>query len=127
MSKSMLFILSVLLGTLLLITTAGSQEEMEVVDNRVFKKPQRVSAVFQHDAHNEAAGIEECQECHHIYESGNRVEDESSEDQACVDCHALTPSGRTLALRNAYHTNCKGCHMKSAAGPVMCGECHVKR
>ena len=126
MSRPSISILSALLLTILIMATAFSQEDMTIIDNRVFTNPQRISSVFQHDQHNEAAGIEECQECHHIYEDGKRLVDESSEDQACADCHALDPSGPAPALRRAYHTNCKGCHEKNATGPFLCGECHVK-
>ena len=128
MSKLSLSLVSAFLTVFILImTSAYSQDDMAVVDNRVFKNPQRISSVFQHDQHNEAAGIEECNECHHIYEDGKRLEDESSEDQPCADCHALQSSGGLPKLRSAYHTNCKGCHQEKAAGPVMCGECHVKQ
>jgi hypothetical protein len=106
---------------------AHSQEDMTVVDNSLFKNSRRPPSVFPHDAHNEKAGIEECSECHHVYdEEGNRVEDESSEDDRCGECHNMEKDGRKPGLMEAFHTNCKGCHLKKKKGPVMCGECHVK-
>lgn len=111
---------------LALIVTAHSQEDMVIVDNDVFDKPQRPPAVFEHEAHNEKAEIEECNLCHHIYEEGKLVEDESSEDQRCSDCHGLEAEENQPGLMKAYHLNCKGCHLKKKSGPVMCGECHVK-
>jgi hypothetical protein len=108
------------------LTTAWSQDEMTVVDNSVFDNPQRSPSMFVHDEHNETAGIDECSECHHVYEDGELVEDESSEDMRCSDCHDLAKSDDQPALMNAFHANCKGCHEAEGKGPIMCGECHVK-
>lgn len=106
--------------------SADCQEDMIVVDNQQFPAPQRSSARFEHDLHNEAAELEECYLCHHIYDDeGNLMEDESSEDQRCADCHGLSDEGRQPGLRKAFHQNCKGCHLSRKKGPVMCGECHL--
>ena len=103
-----------------------SQEDVTVVNDSIFGKRMRPPAVFQHDEHNEAAKIEECTTCHHAYEEGQLVEDESSEDMECSECHAKTGKGYPMEVVNIYHARCKGCHMKQKAGPVMCGECHVE-
>jgi len=71
----LILIAPALIGMLLL--PAFSQEDMEVVDNEGFTKKQRPPVVFRHDAHNETAKIEDCSECHHIYENGEKLEDES--------------------------------------------------
>ena len=111
----------------LLLTSAYSQEDMVAVDNGVFDNARRSPSIFIHDAHNETAGIDECFECHHVYdEDGKLVEDESSEDQICSDCHGIESEGRRPGLMKAFHKNCKGCHQKEKSGPVMCGECHKK-
>jgi hypothetical protein len=111
---------------LCMLTIAGAQENMTAVDNSVFGKPERSQAVFRHDSHNEKAGIDTCNECHHVYQDGKKLEDASSEDKRCSDCHGLADADRTPSLRKAFHFNCRGCHEKSARGPVMCGECHLK-
>jgi hypothetical protein len=126
MTKRAVIVLGALLLSALLLVAAYSQEDMTAVDNAVFPKPQRSPAIFEHDDHNDAAGIEECQVCHHVYEDGVLLEDESSEDQLCSDCHDLEPSGRMPGLMKAFHLNCKGCHLEKKEGPVMCGECHRK-
>ena len=126
MTKRAVVGLGALLVSALLLVAAYSQDDMTVVDNTVFPKPERPPALFEHDDHNEAAGIEDCQECHHVYEDGVLLEDESSEDEMCSDCHDLRPSGRMPGLMKAFHLNCKGCHLEKKAGPVMCGECHRK-
>ena len=126
MIKKVIFILMapILLGILMM--PGFSQEDMEVVDNEGFTKKQRPPAVFRHDEHNEKAEIEACNECHHVYENSNKVEDESSEDQSCSECHDENGSGQQPGLRRAFHLNCKACHLENQKGPVMCGQCHVR-
>ena len=127
MQKLCVYLSAALIISGLIFVSAYSQEdEMLVVDNKVFENPQRPAAAFRHDEHNENAAIEECNICHHIYEDGKLLEDESSEDQLCSECHDLTASGNQPALRKAFHINCKGCHKKNGKGPIMCGECHKK-
>jgi hypothetical protein len=115
-----------LTGIVVAITAAWSQDDMIVVDNSAFDNPQRPPSVFVHDEHNEAAGIDDCTECHHVYEDGKRLEDESSEDQSCSECHEPKDAGDQPSLIKAFHLNCKGCHQAQGKGPIMCGECHIK-
>ena len=124
MKKSVVYVLAFVIVSVFVLVSANSQEDMERIDNSVFKNPKRVSALFRHDEHNEKADIEDCSECHHIYEDGKKIEDESSEDQYCSDCHELRASGSVPALMKAFHMNCKGCHLDQKEGPVTCGECH---
>ena len=127
MRRSSLSILAVLTNFLFVLVTAHAQEDMVKIENEIFGSPKRPPAIFRHDEHNELAQIEECNECHHIYENGQRLEDESSEDQRCVDCHALQDNGNIPGLTLAFHTNCKSCHREKKKGPIMCGQCHVRR
>ena len=120
-------VLAITIFSFLLTLTAFGQEDMVVVEGDSFEVQRRPSAVFRHDEHNEAAEIEECNECHHVYENGERLEDESSEEQRCVECHTEKSDGNRPGLRKAFHSNCKGCHQSKKQGPVMCGECHVRR
>lgn len=126
MRKHGVGLLTVLLLTVFLLVAAYSQEEMISVDNSVFPNPQRAASVFNHEAHNEAAEIDECNECHHVYEDGVKLEDESSEDRLCSDCHEIEVSGQQPSLMQAFHANCKGCHLSEKKGPILCGECHRK-
>lgn len=121
--------ISCIAAMLVILSVAGygfSQEEMVVVENSVFGRPVRAPAIFEHDLHNEAAELEDCNVCHHLYVDGELVEDESSEDQACSDCHSVVDSGDNPSLRRAFHLNCKGCHLERDAGPIMCAQCHPK-
>ena len=124
MKKTGLYLLAILTVSLGVLVAAHAQEDMAFVDNEVFPNPQRTPSVFFHEAHNDAAEIFECNECHHIYEDGVRLEDESSEDQMCSECHDLEASGNMPGLMTAFHLNCKGCHISQKKGPVLCGECH---
>lgn len=127
MGNRIIIIAFISLISLSLFTSAHSQEDMLAVDNGQFDNARRSPVVFMHDAHNEKAGIETCHECHHVYEDGKLVADESSEDQRCSDCHGLESAGAQPGLMKAFHLNCKGCHQKEKSGPVMCGECHKKK
>jgi len=111
----------------LMIIPALGQEDMVVVEGDSFEDQRRPAAVFRHDDHNETAEIEECNECHHVYENEEKVADESSEDQRCAECHTEEALDNQPGLRMAFHLNCKGCHQSKKQGPVMCGECHVRK
>jgi hypothetical protein len=127
MKKNAVFIFAFVMLTLLIYVSAYSQEDMVVINADAFNSPQRPPAVFLHDEHNETAEIEDCNQCHHVYDDeGRLIEDESSEDQLCSDCHESKTSGRRLSLMKAFHNNCQGCHQKRNNGPVMCGQCHVR-
>ncbi len=127
MNRFILSLLAVVLVIALMFKSIYAQEEALVIEDMVFEKPRRAPVIFQHDIHNEKANIEDCNGCHHLYEDGQLLEDESSEDQSCSDCHKLKKTfNNNLPLMKAYHLRCKGCHQEKEAGPIMCGECHKK-
>ena len=108
---------------------AFAQEDQERLDPSAFNMPQRPGAIFSHDDHTQKPQIaDDCAICHHVYENKNLVPDESSEDNACSDCHSLHPSPENgIPLVQAFHKRCKECHYASGNGPVLCGQCHIKR
>ncbi len=106
---------------------AYAQEDIVSLQDSAFVDQQRPAAVFQHEEHNEKAEIEECNVCHHLYEAGEKVEDDSSEGQGCSDCHHVEEDHPTRPLMKAYHDLCKECHRDNDKGPVTCGECHPKK
>lgn len=135
MRTRIIIVLMSALVSAFVLGSAFSQEDMTVVDRKMFDNPERPSAAFAHDEHNEKAGLEDCAECHHVYdEEGERdkegrlplMEDESSEDQQCLECHGPDATDPKPGLMKAFHLNCKGCHVKEKKGPITCGECHVK-
>jgi hypothetical protein len=102
-------------------------EEPDRLEPAAFEHLRRPGAVFFHDDHNEAAGIEDCAVCHHVWEDNHLVADESSEDQACSDCHGLSSGvDNPVSLTAAFHRRCRECHFESQKGPVLCGQCHQK-
>jgi predicted CXXCH cytochrome family protein len=127
MKNVTLIVLSLLIGIVLAFSTAWSQEDMTAVDNTAFESPQRSPSVFVHDEHNENADITDCAVCHHVFEDGKLVEGDSSEGQSCSECHEQQSSGDAPLLREAFHTRCIGCHQAENKGPIMCGECHVRK
>ena len=121
---SIILIAPVLVGIFFL--PVFSQEDMVVIDDGGFANDQRPPVIFRHDEHNELAEIDDCSECHHVYEDGKKLEDESSEDLSCSECHDENGSGQQPGLRRAFHMNCKGCHLENKKGPIMCGQCHAR-
>jgi hypothetical protein len=127
MKKAATCIILALTVSVFVFAAVHAQDEITAVEDGAFIAPQRTPSVFLHDAHNENAGIEACNVCHHVFdENGKRVEDESSEDERCSECHELAASGRRPGLMKAFHLRCKGCHQEERKGPIMCGECHKK-
>ncbi len=126
MQKRYLLIITLVSIIALAGLTAYAQEDIEFVEDSGFVTTMRPRPAFMHDEHNEKAGIEDCIECHHVYDNaGNRLEDESSEDQECSECHGAQGDEYPMELVRHYHMNCKGCHQAEKAGPVTCGTCHV--
>lgn len=112
-----------------------SQDEMRQLADPAFAPAKRAAVPFDHDAHNAAAGIENCAACHHAYENGVLQKDQDSVGVPCSDCHPLkagmaAAGGQDVTaettLMNAYHRQCQTCHEQRGKGPVMCGECHPK-
>ena len=103
-----------------------TQEDIKAVNDPAFEKKLRPVVPFLHDEHNENAAIEECNVCHHLFEEGKKVEDESSEDRSCSECHTPENVENPVSLVKVFHARCKGCHLEKKAGPIQCGECHKK-
>jgi hypothetical protein len=129
MKKTAVGLFVVIMGLIITFAfmPAYSQEDIAILKDNAFKDSQRPPAVFVHDEHNEKAELDECNVCHHVYEAGKKVEDDSSEGQGCSDCHSVEGGSPTRPLMKAYHNMCKSCHRENKAGPVTCGECHPKR
>ena len=106
----------------------GQETEAIRMDTSAFETLRRPPALFDHDDHNEKAGLEyDCGVCHHVWENGQLVEDETSEDSPCSECHGLTPGPEnSMSLANAFHTQCRSCHIDTGKGPLLCGQCHKK-
>ena len=118
-------------AALLLIFLAGwtafsdqNTQAPERLDAEIFDSPRRPGALFDHENHKIILD-DDCISCHHVYEDGKLVPDESSEDNLCSDCHDLEAGpDNAMPLEAAYHNLCKDCHFSRDEGPVLCGECH---
>ena len=87
-----------------------------------FGEMQRPAVEFDHKAHTEALEAEGCEACHRIDEKGVLIPSMKS---------GLEIDNRD-DLIDAFHDSCVGCHRERseetlAAGPMTCGECHVRR
>lgn len=114
-------------ATLMMASLVMAQEEVLKLEHQAFGERQRPAVTFPHAKHYETIA---CTDCHHFYEKGENVWDESREAN-CAACHQLKAEGKKMGLMKAFHENCVGCHRKAKpaegkAVPVTCGECHVK-
>lgn len=120
-------ILLILISAGVLLPSFSFSDECTNIDEATFNEKRRPFVCFIHDEHNEKAGLEEdCALCHHTYEEGKLVEDESSEDMACSECHAKENDPKQFELTATYHKRCRGCHLEKKEGPITCGACHKK-
>ena len=110
-----------------IVFSGYSQDEMTTVNDSAFQQKMRPAVPFVHDEHNEAAGIEECNVCHHVYKDGKLIDDESSEDSECSECHGPEDGKFPMDLVKVYHIRCQECHLEKKAGPILCGECHPRK
>jgi hypothetical protein len=128
-------VLMITVATMIVLTGSAprAQPDKIILDSsKTSNKKGRPVVTFPHNRHIEV-GLG-CKDCHHIYESGKNVLDESkleagNQDIRCSTCHGskLRPN-----LQQAFHDQCMGCHMKyqkekKKTGPRFCGECHVRK
>ena len=104
-----------------------AQYNITTVQDSAFDEETRKRPVvsFYHDEHNDAAGIYECNACHHVWEDGEKDPHAASIGMECSECHLSDPGDTEIDLIRAYHLQCRTCHMEEKAGPILCGECHT--
>ena len=110
-----------------------AQPDKIILDHsKDFGKKGRSPVPFPHNRHVEA-GLS-CKDCHHVYENGKNVLDESKleEGNQGIRCSACHRSKSRPDLEQAFHNQCMGCHKqflkeKKKTGPRFCGECHLRR
>ena len=115
------------------VSPLNAQPDKIVFDPfKIFGKSKRPSVTFFHNHHVEV-GLS-CKDCHHVYESGKNVLDESKleEGNQGIRCSACHGQKFRIDLEQAFHDQCIGCHTKfqkekKKAGSRFCGECHVKK
>jgi hypothetical protein len=127
--------LMITVATMIVLTGSAlrAQPDKIILDSsKTSDKKGRPAVTFPHNRHIEV-GLA-CKDCHHIYENGKNVLDESkleagNQDIRCSTCHGskLRPN-----LQQAFHDQCMGCHMKyhkekKKTGPRYCGECHIRK
>lgn len=114
--------------------SADDMPEDILIENEGYKPDRKGPVNFPHLSHAEDYEIE-CRECHHVYEDGENVWDESEPVQKCSKCHSpIENQGKIKKLKIAFHRNCKNCHRKvtkeglSEDAPYRkCSDCHEKK
>lgn len=105
-------------------------EEIIIHHSKSFKNKRQGPVNFPHELHMERF---ECLDCHHRFENGRNVLDESELEEGnpaaqCAGCHNLKSP---CDLQKAYHRQCLNCHVNNRnpgekSGPRMCIGCHEK-
>jgi len=116
----------IIICLMLMVPAAFSADKREIASAEAFAHRDRPVSLFDHDAHMEYPGVDDCYTCHHLYKNGVLVPEESSEDLYCSDCHSVEAKNRDSKLRTAFHRRCIHCHEEQKTGPLSCGECHAK-
>lgn len=101
---------------------ASSQEDKFLLDHKELGKHQRPLVEFNHKLHSSKL---DCTRCHHDFDKFNN--NRGGEGQPCDSCHKAKGSRGMPSLKDAFHRQCIGCHKAMKKGPVMCGECHVRK
>ncbi|MDR3641035.1 MAG: cytochrome c3 family protein [Humidesulfovibrio sp.] len=105
---------------------AMSQQDIKNLAPEAFGKLTRPAAQFNHEQHNEKAGLTDCVVCHHGGKDGKIDKTASTEGTPCAECHKVKPEDKSTGLMNAYHKQCISCHKAKGKGPVACGQCHKR-
>ena len=123
--------LGIVFAAVTLSMLSAQPEEIILNNVEAYKKKQRPPVAFPHEIH--MAGDLSCTDCHHQYENGQNVLDESELEEGnpnirCSHCHTRETR---INLRQAFHRQCVGCHARTEkrgekTGPRLCGECHPR-
>ena len=105
------------------IPLAHSQEDTILLNSKELGTHQRPLVEFNHKLHSE--NKLDCTRCHHDFDA--YLNNRGGEGQPCDTCHKKQGHDDTPSLKEAFHIQCIGCHESMKAGPVTCGECHVRK
>ena len=111
------------LAVTLLLGLVGTAHAL-TLNSDEFKTHRRPAVIFNHDAHNERAKLEDCAVCHHGGDNGVIDPEMTTADLPCSECHKATAPRCRTPLMRAFHKNCIQCHRDLNKGPTTCGGCH---
>lgn len=108
---------------------AFGQDAVMTLNHKELGVHERPAVEFTHEKH---AAKFDCVQCHHDYDKYMNNKAKGDEGQPCASCHGDKSKPQLLPLEDAFHLQCKSCHdtlriQGVGAGPVMCGQCHVKK
>lgn len=104
-------------------------EELFIENGKDGLRSSRPGVMFHHELHMES---HECLDCHHDYQDGENVLDESElEEDGNASCGACHVKSASIDLKTAYHRQCIKCHrtLNREADytlPITCQDCHPK-
>ncbi len=101
---------------------AHSQDDKFPLNHKELGKHQRALVMFNHKLHSEKF---DCTRCHHGFDKFKN--NKGSEGQPCDSCHKAQATPGVMSLKDAFHHECISCHKAMNKGPVMCGQCHVRK
>jgi len=105
-----------------------TENKIIIAHTEIFGKLERPQVVFNHGLHSDAFKKEGCKTCHPVIEENKLNFEYLPQGVAKV---IATRSRDKKSEMNSYHEKCINCHKKrinegKKAGPVICGDCHVK-
>jgi len=134
MKKSGFYMVYLLIPLMLMtVPSLMAQSDKMLLDStKGLRGKKRPPVNFPHNFHVEKGF--NCKDCHHLYEKGQNILDESKlvEGDKEIQCSACHGPKTRLNLERAYHEQCIGCHKKplkdqKKTPPRYCGGCHVRK
>jgi hypothetical protein len=119
--------------TVEVLTAADAPMNLKI-ENKGYNRDKKGAVILSHFKHSADYKIA-CTQCHHDYQEGENVWQNSDPVKKCIECHnPLRKVGKIMKLQNAYHKNCKDCHKAylkdhgAANIPLKkCSDCHLKK
>lgn len=127
--KSERYALAAMIFVFFFVPSAFSQDAVMTLMHKEIASHQRSPVKFNHEAHS---GKLDCARCHHDFDKYLNNRGGEDKAQPCANCHGKPAVKNVPPMTEAFHGQCKRCHedLRSegvASGPVMCGECHVRK
>jgi hypothetical protein len=102
-------------------TESKPENKIIIAHTEIFGKLERPQVVFNHGLHSETFKKEGCDTCHPL----------TAEENLIFEYPPSMFVKDKKSVMNSYHEKCINCHKKrikegKKAGPVTCGDCHVK-
>ena len=110
-----------------MINESKLENMITLAHTEIFGKLERPQVVFNHGLHSDTFKKEGCNTCHPVTKDENLIFEFPKKVAGVV----ATRFRDKISVMNSYHEGCIDCHKKriqekKKAGPITCGDCHVK-